>query len=68
MHPWLPNSLAVRVTPFGSEIETVLVTGSMTGFRKFARSAYGAMKYPTFSAANSGSSPVMKTAEHMIFA
>ena len=28
----------------------------------------GAVKYPTFSAANSGASPVMKTAEHMIFA
>src|SRR6266404_7933553 len=40
----------------------------MTGLLTFARSAYGLVKYPTFSAANSGSSPVMNTAEHMIFA
>src|ERR1700730_7720391 len=40
----------------------------MTGFPTFARSASGLVKYPTFSAAKSGSRPVMNTAEHMIFA
>src|SRR5437588_12683764 len=40
----------------------------MPGVPTFARSAYGLVKYPTFSAANSGSRPVMNTAEHMIFA
>src|SRR6266478_1394730 len=67
-HPWLPRFLAVRVTPLGSVMWTVWLARSMTGFPTFARSAYGLVKYPTFSAANSGSRPVMNTAEHMIFA
>src|SRR5438270_10202529 len=41
---------------------------SITGFPTLARSAYGLVKYPTFSAANSGASPVMNTAEHIILA
>src|ERR1700730_1215831 len=40
----------------------------MTGFPNFARSAYGLVEDPTFSAAKAGSRPVMNTAEHMIFA
>src|SRR6266567_3651965 len=40
--------------------------GSITGFPTLARSAYGLVKYPTFSAAKSGASPVMNTAEHII--
>src|SRR3984893_6225994 len=40
----------------------------MTGFPTFARSADARLKYPTFSAAKSGSRPVMNTAEHIIFA
>src|SRR5207302_8455439 len=40
----------------------------ITGFPTLARSAYGLVKYPTFSAAKSGASPVMNTAEHIIFA
>src|SRR6266702_254165 len=41
---------------------------SITGFPTLARAAYGLVKYPTFSAANSGASPVMNTAEHISFA
>src|SRR6266403_5006854 len=67
-HPWSPRYMAVRVTPFGSVMCTALWTRSMIGFPTFARSAYGLVKYPTFSAATSGSRPVMNTAEHMIFA
>src|SRR5467141_1047632 len=65
-HPWSPRYLAVRVTPFGSVMCTALLARSITGFPTFARSAYGPVKYPTFSAAKSGSRPVMNTAEHMI--
>src|SRR5574341_1094168 len=64
--PWPPRYLAVRFTPFGSVTCTALPARSIIGFPIFARSLYGLTKYPTFSAAKSGSSPVMKTAEHMI--
>src|SRR6267378_5997757 len=67
-HPWSPRYMAVRVTPFGSVMCTALWTRSITGFPTCARSAYGLVKYPTFSAAKSGSRPVMNTAEHMILA
>jgi hypothetical protein len=41
---------------------------SITGFPTRFRSSYGPVKKPTFSAAKSGSRPVMNTAEHMTFA
>src|ERR1700694_3779855 len=66
--PWLPRYLAVRTTPDGSVMCTALLVRSMIGFPTFARSGYGPVKYPTLSAAKSGSRPVMNTAEHMIFA
>ena len=66
--PWLPRNFAVRVTPFGVVMWTAFASRSTTGFPSFVRSANGLVKPPTFCAANSGSSPVMKTAEHMILA
>ncbi|MEO8189494.1 MAG: hypothetical protein ABI682_04065 [Acidobacteriota bacterium] len=58
----------MRGVRFGAATVTVRFARSTTGFPSFARSGYGAVKYPTFSAAKAGSRPVMKTAEHMIFA
>src|SRR5260370_15256136 len=46
----------------------VLLARSITGLPTLARSAYGLVKYPSFSATKSGASPVMNTAEHMILA
>src|SRR5690242_2327953 len=67
-HPWSPKYRAVRLTPFGSVMCTALAVRSITGLPSLLRSAYGAVKNPTFSAAKSGSRPVMKMAEHMILA
>src|SRR5581483_7636728 len=64
-HPWLPISRAMRTVPFGSFTDTDLVARSITGFPTFDRISYGAVKYPTFSATKSGSSPVTNTPEHM---
>src|SRR5437868_11156235 len=66
--PWSPRNFATRFTPFGRVIVTVLLTRSTTGLPNFERSSKGAVKPPTFSAAKSGSRPVMNTAEHMTFA
>ena len=58
----------MRLTPFGTVTCTALASRSMTGFPSLARSEYGPVKNPTFSAAKSGSRPVMNTAEHMTLA
>jgi hypothetical protein len=49
-------------------MRTSFLTRSTTGLPTFLRWSYGPVKYPTFSAATSGSSPVMNTAEHIVLA
>jgi hypothetical protein len=63
----LADNKGERVIPFvGGEprFDACLVTG----LPSFARTSYGAVKNPTFSAAKFGSRRVINTAEHMTLA
>jgi len=60
----------VRVAPVRSwRSDTFRVCGDLVArIPSWARAQYGPVKKPTFSAAKSGLSPVMNTAEHMTLA